>query len=200
MPKPTRVVIGGVDTHGRTHHAAVLDTQGRLLGDREFPADRDGYRQLLGWLGRHGQVGVVGVEGTSSYGAGLTHYLLDQQVRVVEVDRPDRRTRRQGGRSDPIDAEAAARAVLAGVATAVPKRRDGIVESIRTLRTARRGAVKARTAAINQLKALLVTAPASLREALDGRSTPSLVAACARLRPDQTALADPAHATRPRWR
>jgi transposase len=196
MPNYTRVVIGGVDTHGRTHHAAVLDTQGRLLGDREFPAHRGGYRQLLGWLGRHGQVGVVGVEGTSSYGAGLTHYLLDQQVRVVEVDRPDRRTRRQRGRSDPIDAEAAARAVLAGTATAAPKRRDGIVESIRALRTARRGAVKARTAAINQLKALLVTAPASLREALDGRSTPALVAVCARLRPDQTALADPAHATK----
>jgi Transposase len=120
MPKLRRIVIGGVDTHGRTHHAAVLDIQGRLLGDREFPAHRGGYRQLLGWLGRHGQVGVVGVEGTSSYGAGLTHYLLDQQVRVVEVDRPDRRTRRQRGRSDPIDAEAAARAVLAGTATAAP--------------------------------------------------------------------------------
>jgi transposase len=115
---------------------------------------------------------------------------------VVEVDRPDRRTRRQRGRSDPIDAEAAARAVLAGVATAAPKRRDGIVEAIRVLRTARSGAVKARTAAINQLKALLVTAPASLREALDGRSTPALVGACARLRPDQTVLADPAQATK----
>jgi transposase len=142
MPKRTRIVIGGVDTHGRTHHAAVLDTQGRLLGDREFPADRDGYRQLLSWLGRHGQVEVVGVEGTGSYGAGLARYLLDQRVRVVEVDRPDRRTRRQRGRSDPIDAEAAARAVLAGTATAVPKRRDGIVEAIRVLRTARRGAGK----------------------------------------------------------
>jgi len=196
MPNYTRVVIGGVDTHGRTHHAAVIDQQGRLLGDREFPAHRGGYRQLLGWLGRHGQVGVVGVEGTGSYGAGLTHYLLDQQVRVVEVDRPDRRTRRQRGRSDPIDAEAAARAVLAGTATAAPKRRDGIVESIRALRTARSGAVKARTAAINQLKGLLVTAPASLREALDGRSPPALVAACARLRPDQTALADPVQGTK----
>jgi transposase len=86
--------------------------------------------------------------------------------------------------------------VLAGVATAAPKRRDGMVEAIRALRTARRGAVKARTAAINQLKALLVTAPASLREALEGRSTPALVAACGRLRPDQTALANPAHATK----
>jgi transposase len=196
MPKRTRIVIGGVDTHSRTHHAAVLDTQGRLLGDREFPADHSGYRQLLSWLGRHGQVEVVGVEGTGSYGAGLTHYLLDQRVRVVEVDRPDRRTRRQRGRSDPIDAEAAARAVLAGTATAVPKRRDGIVEAIRVLRTARRGASKARTAAINQLKALLVTAPASVREALDDLSASALVTTCARLRPDEADLADPLHASK----
>jgi len=196
MPKHTRIVIGGVDTHSRTHHAAVLDPQGRLLGDREFPADRDGYRQLLSWLGRHGQVEVVGVEGTGSYGAGLTRYLGDQRVRVVEVDRPDRRTRRQRGKSDPIDAEAAARAVLAGTATAVPKRRDGIVEAIRVLRTARRGASKARTAAINQLKALLVTAPAPVREALEDLSASVLIATCVRFRPDQTLLADPAHATK----
>jgi transposase len=114
MPKHTRIVIGGVDTHCRTNHAAVLDTQGRLLGNQEFLADRGGYQQLLSWLGHHGQVGVVGVEGTGSYGAGLACYLLDQQVRVVEVNRPDRRTRRQHGKSDPIDAEAAARAALAG--------------------------------------------------------------------------------------
>jgi hypothetical protein len=119
--KRTRVVIGGVDTHGRTHHAAVIDQQGRLLGDREFPADSGGYRQLLGWLGRHGQVEAVGVEGSGSYGAGLTRLLLDRGINVVEVDRPDRRTRRQRGKSDPIDAEAAARAVLAGVATAPAK-------------------------------------------------------------------------------
>jgi transposase len=140
--KRTRVVIGGVDTHGRTHHAAVIDQQGRLVGNREFPADSGGYRQLLSWLGRHGRLDAVGVEGSGSYGAGLTRYLLDQHVAVVEVDRPDRRTRRQRGKSDPIDAEAAARAVLAGVATAPAKRRDGIVESIRALRAARSGATR----------------------------------------------------------
>jgi transposase len=193
MPKRTRVVIGGVDTHGRTHHAAVIDQQGRLLGDREFAADSSGYRQLLGWLSRHGQVDSVGVEGTGSYGAGLTRFLLDAGVKVVEVDRPDRRTRRQRGKSDPIDAEAAARAVLAGTATALAKRRDGIVETIRALRAARSGAIKARTAAVNQLKGLLVTAPAGVREALEQRSTAALVATCARLRPDETALADPVH-------
>jgi hypothetical protein len=110
---------------------------------------------------------------------------------VVEVDRPDRRLRRQRGRSDPIDAEAA-RAVLAGTATAAPKRRDGIVESIRVLRTARSGASRPAPRPSTSSRGLLVTAPTSLREALDGRSTPALVAACARLRPDQTALADPA--------
>jgi len=118
MPKRTRVVIGGVDTHGRTHHAAVIDQQGRLLDDQEFPATSEGYRHLLGWLRRHGRLHAVGVEGTGSYGAGLAGYLLHQQVVVIEVDRPDRRMRRQRGKSDPIDAEAAARAVLAGVATA----------------------------------------------------------------------------------
>lgn len=196
MPKRTRVVIGGVDTHGRTHHAAVIDQQGRLLDDREFAATSSGYRQLLGWLGRHGRLDAVGVEGTGSYGAGLTRYLLDQHVAVVEVDRPDRRTRRQRGKSDPIDAEAAARAVLAGVATAPAKRRDGIVESIRALRAVRSGAIKARTAAINQLKGLLVSAPALLREDLDQRSVAALVATCTRLRPDEAALADPVHATK----
>ena len=189
--KRTRVVIGGVDTHGRTHHAAVIDQQGRLLGDREFPADSGGYRQLLGWLGRHGQLEAVGVEGSGSYGAGLTRLLLDRGVNVVEVDRPDRRTRRQRGKSDPIDAEAAARAVLAGVATAPAKRRDGIVEAIRALRAARSGAIKARTAAINQLKGLLVTAPASVREGLDALPRAALVVTCARLRPDEAALDDP---------
>jgi transposase len=194
MPKRTRVVIGGVDTHGRAHHAAVIDQQGRLLGDREFPADSAGYRQLLGWLRRHGNPDTVGVEGTGSYGAGLTRYLLDQHVAVVEVDRPDRRTRRQRGKSDPIDAEAAARTVLAGTASAPAKRRDGVVEAIRALRAVRSGAIKARTAAINQLKGLLVSAPAPLREDLDQLSVAALVATCARLRPDEAALADPVQA------
>jgi transposase len=112
MPKRTRVVIGGVDTHGRTHHAAAIDQQGRLLGDREFPADSGGYRQLLGWLRRHGNLDTVGVEGTGSYGAGLTRFLLDRGINVVEVDRPDRRTRRQRGKSDPIDALNVARVAL----------------------------------------------------------------------------------------
>ncbi len=196
MAKRSRVVIGGVDTHGRTHHAAVIDQHGRLLADAEFCARADGYRMLLSWLRRHGKVQAVGVEGTGTYGAGLARFLLDADVRVVEVDRPDRKLRRQRGKSDPLDAEAAARAVLAGTATALPKRRDGIVEAIRALRAVRASAVKARTAAINQLKALLITAPADLRESLEDGSTVRQVAACARLRPDPAQLADPTQATK----
>jgi transposase len=176
MANRTRIVIGGVDTHGRTHHAAIIDQHGRLPADAEFGADTDGYRQLLSWLRRHGQLSSVGVEGTGTYVAGLTRFLLERGVQVLEVDRPDRRTRRRRGKSDPIDAEAAARAVLAGTATALPKRRDGIVEAIRVLRAVRTGAVKARTAAINQLKAMVVTAPAVVREPLDGLSTARQVA------------------------
>jgi transposase len=196
MTNRARVVVGGVDTHGRTHHAAVIDHHGRLLADAEFGAHTDGYHQLLRWLRRHGQPSAVGVEGTGTYGAGLTRFLLERGVQVLEADRPDRATRRRRGKSDPVDAEAAARAVLAGTATALPKRRDGIVEAIRVLRAVRAGAVKARTAAVNQLKAMVVTAPATVREPLDGRSTTRQVAACARLRPDLEQLTDPAQATK----
>lgn len=182
MANRKRTVIGGVDTHGLTHHAAVIDEQGRLLDDVEFRADIAGYRQLAAWLRRHGEVVKVGVEGTGSYGSGLAAFLLEQGVTVLEVDRPDRRTRRRRGKSDAIDAEAAARAALAGTATALPRGRHGVIESIRALRIARSGAVKARTAAINSLKSLLVTAPAPLRESLTGTRGSALVAVCARLR------------------
>lgn len=86
-------VYGGVDTHGKTHHAAALDSVGRLLGDREFPATRTGYLQLITWLSAFGAIARVGVEGTGSYGAGLATALREQQISIVEVDRPDRRAR-----------------------------------------------------------------------------------------------------------
>ncbi|GAA3240709.1 hypothetical protein GCM10020216_066120 [Nonomuraea helvata] len=131
----------------------------------------------------------MGVEDTGSYGACLARYLHAQQVKVVEVDRPDRRARRKVGKSDPLDAYAAAEAALAGRAAAVPKARDRRVEGIRALHAARAGAVKAHTATLNQLKALLVTAPAELREQLSrpGRAAGTIVAACLRLRPDRGA-------------
>jgi transposase len=187
--------VGGVDTHGQTHHAAVLDALGRELADREFPASTAGYQELLEWLRGFGQLSRVGVEGTGSFGAGLARHLRAAQIVVVEVDRPDRRTRRFSGKSDPIDAYAAARTALTGSRTTVPKTGDGVVEAIRTLRVTRRGAVKARTATINQLTGLLVTAPPEIREPFAGLRTPALIAACAALRPTGP-LADPGNAVR----
>jgi transposase len=189
-------VIGGVDTHGRTHHAAVLDEAGRLLGDARFDADTGGYRSLLGWVQSFGQVRAIGVEGTGTYGAGLARHLTGHAVRVVEVDRPDRKTRRTHGKSDPVDAIAAARAVLAGTATGTPKLRTGPVEAIRALRVARRGAIKARVAALNQLHGLIASAPEALRAQLLELSRTALIRRCAGLRTDQTRLAEPEQATK----
>ena len=196
MAGSKRSIIGGVDTHTATHHAVVIDRNGRLLADAEFPATPAGYASMLKWMRGKGTLGQVGVEGTGAYGARLARYLHAQGIDVLEVPRPDRRLRRQRGKSDPIDAEAAARTVLAGNASGAPKLADGPIEAIRMLRVARIGAVKARTAAVNTLRSMVITAPESLRTQLRGLSSAQLVAACARLRPDSTNLAEPAQAAK----
>ncbi len=137
-------VIGGVDTHRGTHHAAVLTTQGHLLGDKEFPASTAGYWDLLEWMSSFGEVAHIGVESTGSYGAGLVRYLDTRGVRVVEINQPHAHTRPRLGKSNPIDAEAAARKVLDGRLSTQPKRTTGVVEAIRVLRVARESAVKPR--------------------------------------------------------
>jgi transposase len=185
MTSTRRVVTVGVDTHSDTHHAAVIDELGRPLADAGFATTPVGYRQLLAWAREHGEITAFGVEGTGAYGAALARHLRAAGQTVVEVDRPDRRTRRQRGKSDPIDAYAAAAAVLSGAAAGTPKTRDGRVEAIRTLRVARRSAIKGRTQAINQLKALVLTGPAELRQALAGQTTRQLLATCRRLRADK---------------
>jgi transposase len=195
MARKARKVTGGVDTHGETHHAAVIDALGRQLADREFPTTPRGYRALLSWLAGFGKLVRVGVEGTGAYGAALSRFLRREGVEVVEVDRPDRKTRRAQGKSDPVDAYAAALAALSGRAAGIPKSRDGKVEAIRALRVTRRSAVKARTQAINQLRALLLTGPAELREQLRNLSTGRLIDTCARMRPAGD-LADPVVATK----
>jgi transposase len=190
-------IIGGVDTHAAVHCAAAIDTTGRLLGVGEFPATEAGYRRLHQWLRSHGEILAIGVEGTGAYGAGLARHLQEHQVRVVEVPRPDRRLRRNHGKSDPIDAEAAARAVLAGTATTIPKRADGPVEAIRALRIARLGALKAKTAATNTLRAMIITAPDPLRAQLPSAGLPNkIIDACSRLRPGVDRLDDPTQATK----
>jgi transposase len=176
-------VTAGVDTHGQTHHAGVIDVRGRQLADREFPTTPAGYRALLGWLRGYGELDRVGVEGTGAYGAGLARHLSAEGVLLVEVDRPDRKTRRSKGKSDPIDAYAAAKAAQALTATGTPKARDGRVEAIRTLNVAKRSAIKARTSAINALRAIVLTGPAELREQLRQFGARQLVDTCARLRP-----------------
>ena len=172
--------MGGVDTHKDSHVAAALDEIGRVLGTAAFPATAAGYRRLLAWLRAFGELVAVGVEGTGSWGAGLTRCLTAADVTVIEVTRPNRQHRRRHAKSDPADAVGAARAVMAGEATGTPKAQNGTVEAIRMLRLARRSAVKARTQAINQLHAVIDTAPAELRQHLSRASIAQVVALAAR--------------------
>lgn len=178
MHDQDRQITGGVDTHGEVHVAAAIDATGRILGTESFASTRAGYRALLRWLRRHGELVRVGIEGTGSYGAGLARYLTGEGVSVVEVNRPDRQRRRRHGKSDTVDAEAAARAALNGDAAGAPKTGGGPVESVRVLRLARRSAIKARTQAANQIRDLIVTAPTS-SDPVCGNSTLTLASLCA---------------------
>ena len=137
-------VTVGVDTHTDVHVAAVLDQAGRLLETASFPSTTRGYARLATWAESFGTVDKVGMEGTGSFGAGLLRFLADYGLIVIEVDRPDRSGRRRNGKSDPLDAESAARAVQSGRTSGIPKSGDAQVEMIRVLRVARRGAMKAR--------------------------------------------------------
>jgi transposase len=175
-------VTGGVDTHLDVHVAAAVDGIGGVLGVEQFPANGAGYRALLAWLAGFGSVERVGIEGTGSYGAGLSRHLRAVGVSVVEVNRADRQERRRLGKSDPIDAVSAARAVLSGKAIGLPKGGDGPVEAIRALVVTKRSAVRARTVTINQLRALVSTAPDDLRARLAVGSAPALIAHAAGLR------------------
>jgi transposase len=177
-----RVTLG-VDTHADVHVAAALNQLGRRLGTLLIPATPQGYAALEAWATGLGPVDQVGLEGTGCYGAGLSRWMRQHGHHVVEVNRPDRQTRRLRGKSDAVDAEAAARAVQAGTAAAIPKTGDGAVEMIRALRVARRSAMKARTQALNQLKALIVTAPDTLREQIRSLHRTELIHTATRWRP-----------------
>jgi transposase len=197
MTETRRGVVVGVDAHTDTHDAAVLDDCGRLLARRTFPADAAGYRDLRAWVRRFGMIATVGVESTGSYAAGLVRHLRAEGLEVLEVNQPHAHTRRRRGKSDPIDAEMAARHVLAASSVVIAKDTTGIVESIRQLRVARDGAVKARSAALNALGGLIVTAPEELRQQLLARKTTrGRATLCARLRPDQAQLHQPVHAAK----
>ena len=190
-----RGVTIGVDTHGDVHVAAAFTSDlGRPLGHLEIETTPEGYRRLLAWARRLGDQPRFGIEGTGSYGAGLARFLRHEECEVIEVNRPNRQTRHARGKSDPVDAEAAARAVLSGEATCIAKRDDDLAGMIRTLRVARRSAVRVRTQLMNQIRALIVTAPAELREQLRPLSGEQLIDIAAGLRPGP--ITSPAAATK----
>jgi transposase len=176
-------VVVGVDTHKYLHVASVVDSLGGILASLTIATDTGGYQQLLDWATGFGQIIAFGIEGTGSYGAGLTSFIRRYGHRVVEVNRPDRRMRRLVAKSDTLDAENAARAVLAGFATAEPKTADGAVEMIRQLKVAHDGAVKDRASAMITLKTMLIHASDQLRQDMARKTQITLARHLASLRP-----------------
>lgn len=176
-------VYGGIDTHAETHHVAAIDGAGRRLADVKVSATAAGYQAALQFLRSWPGLVKVGIECTGSYGAGVSRAIRGAGIEVSEVNRPNRFDRRLRGKSDPFDAYSAAEAVLSGRASAAPKGGDGLVESLRVLRTSRSSALTARTATINQIKGMLITAPEELRSRYRGMSNTKLIAALAASRP-----------------
>lgn len=192
---PSTEVIVGIDTHSEIHVAAAVNGLGQIRATLEVPANRAGFKQILGWARRLGRFERAGVEGTGSYGAGLCRYLIEHGVTVEEIDRPNRKRRRRRGKSDTADAEAAARAVLGDETCITPKDTTGAVEAIRMLHITRKSAVKAKVQAGNQIKDLIMTAPEPIKDQLRGLNTRQRVRVCARWRPGTT-VTDPTSAAR----
>ena len=176
-------VTGGIDTHLEFHVAAAVDSNGGVLGVETFDTTVGGFRRLVAWLASFGTISVVGVEGTGSYGAGLTRHLSGKGIRVVEVDRPNRQARHRAGKTDAVDAIAAARAALTGTATGVPKSRTGNIEAIRVLTVARRSAADEWIAVVSQIRHVVFTAPDEIRARFLGLSPITLVRTTAALKP-----------------
>ena len=191
---PRCEVVVGIDTHLEQHTAVAVNGLGQVLATIEVPTTARGFRALVGWASRFGRFERAGVEGCGAYGATLVRYLVAEGVSVTEVDRPNRQRRRRRGKSDPTDAEAAARAVLAGDAATIPKDTTGAVETVRILHVTRRSAVKAQVQAGNQIKDFVLTAPEPIRNQLRALTTRQRVKLCARWRPGP--VTDPASATR----
>ncbi|MDC0602402.1 IS110 family transposase [Aliiglaciecola sp.] len=180
----------GVDTHLDKHVAVLIDNIGQVVDTKEIAVTSFGYRTMYTWCSSFGNVKQAGIEGTGTYGAGLCKYLQDQGVAVFEVNRPNRARRRLRGKSDPTDAENAARSVLANESTAIPKSHDGTVEALRFLVVARKSSVKSKTQTINQIRALLVTAPEKIREKCYVPSSYQCVKACEKLEAEPNNLVE----------
>ena len=188
-----RVVVG-IDTHSDTHHVAVVTEYGKPLADQGFPTTAAGHREAFTFITGFGLVLQVGMEGTGTYGAALTKILQGKGMQVIEVNRPNRQQRRLKGKTDSLDAYRAAHSVIAGMSTAVPKAKDGPVECLRVLRASRGSAIKSRSATINQIKGLLVSAPEALRSKYQGLTTGTMIEIMVRSRPSGH-LADPSYVT-----
>ena len=196
-PHPTSaIVIGGVDTHKEIHVAAVVDHRDVVIGTEVFSTTRAGYRALLRWMRSFGEVKRVGVECTGSYGAGVLRFLENAGLEVLEVTAPDRSVRRKKGKTDTLDAENAAHAAYAGIRTVTPKTRDGMVESLRVLRVARKTAVAARRVALQMLRMQIISAPEELRDQVRNLTRMQLIRTIATWRPDASDYRDPTTATR----
>lgn len=178
-----RSVTGGVDTHADVHVAAALNELGALLGTESFATTPAGYADLCAWLEAFGPLTKVGVEGTGSYGAGLTRSLLARGIEVVEVDCPNRKDRHRAGKSDAIDAVSAARGALSGAARGLPKGGVGPVEAMRVLLVAKRSARSERVRALNQMRQLVFVAPDDIRARFYGLNVHQLSRQAAAMRP-----------------
>ncbi len=194
MTKEDTKVIAGIDTHADTHHVAIITEYGKHLADKKFLAVGSGYQEIAEYITQYGPVTSVGIEGTGSYGAELARVLAKEGFDVKEVNRPNRQARRLHGKSDPLDAYQAAEAVLAGRGTSTPKTRDGYVEALRVLRTARTSAVKASTAILAQISAILTAAPENVRAKYRGLTSEARAKTMAASRPAGD-ITDPAVAT-----
>lgn len=191
-----KVIVGGIDTHQDLHTAAIVTADGEVLGTKAFSTTRAGYRAMLAWFRSHGELLRVGVEATGTYGAGITRHLALAGVPVLEVTGPDRAQRRGRGKDDDLDALAAARAALTGQRVSVAKDRSGAVEALRVLRTTRRGAIRCRRAALQQLHNAVVAAPEEIRDQVRYMSRMQLIRTCATWRPNLIAFRDPTVATK----
>ena len=194
--QPRQPIFAGVDTHKEIHVAALIDPAGTVLGTRSFSTTRAGYRALLAWVRGHGDLIRIGIEGTGSYGAGLTRHLAKHDVVILEVDRPDRSDRRRKGKDDDLDAINAARAALHERRTTIPKSRDGAVEALRILRVARAQAVRERRNALQLLRMSIVAAPDEVRDQVRDLTRMQLIGHLAAWRPDISNTTDPVVAYR----
>ncbi|WP_353342187.1 IS110 family transposase [Klebsiella pneumoniae] len=177
-------VVGGVDTHKDLHVAAVVDQNNKVLGTQYFSTTRQGYRQMLAWMTSFGTLKRIGVECTGTYGSGLLRYFQNAGLEVLEVTAPDRMERRKRGKSDTIDAECAAHAAFSGIRTVTPKTRDGMIESLRVLKTCRKTAISARRVALQIIHSNIISAPDELREQLRNMTRMQLIRTLGSWRPD----------------